>query len=257
MSQDDQPDDVSTRARLRRYAGLAGMIVVVLVLAAGAAIIGAPATVSAADAPEYLLDFYQGQDVEGFLDVVAPGTVEPEQLPLLAQQLGQVLRPDVQVATTTEHTIEGEAITEIRTTDLQAWCVDESGAIYLRCKMGEAPVIVDAGGVPIEPTIHQVDVFVDRSELVLGFEATADGVGFGPLELAGSGSAAEVQLGQSAVSADGQLVPADPAAVTLDTGQTLLLLYVGDTGSFATEQFDLTWDGNGLTVDVGRVEWFV
>lgn len=252
MTEDD------TKQRLVRVVSLVGMVAVVLLLAVGAAIVGAPQTVGPDEAGDYLTDFYEAGDVEGFVGALAPASVAEDQLDQVTQQLRLVLQPGVEVANSATFTVNGETVTRVTTSDFLNWCVDEGGAIFVRCKLGEAPVEVRPDGLAIDATVHQVDVFADSADLVLGLEATADEVAFPGLALqGGDGGQVDASLDQAALAAGPSLVPTDPDEVVLASGTALLLVYGGTADGLVDRQLQLVSDAGSATLDVGPIEWFL
>lgn len=239
----------------KRIFSVVAVLLLVLALAGGAALVGAPDQRAADDPVAYVRSFYEESDVAGLLGALAPGSIAEEQLPQAEQDLGRILQPGVEASETGRHEFAGSTYTEVRTGDGLTWCVEPDGTVYVRCRIGQAPVTVDPGDVPVEATLAQVDVFPDHVELVVGLQTTGDAsVTFSEDIRIEPNENDEIQLTQTAASAGGPLGPVQLADYELTSGATLFLVWRGTHDAVTGQELTVRWDDQALDVEVGEVE---
>lgn len=244
----------STGWDVRRVLSISAVVLVALALALGAAFVGAPRGTSIEDPAAYVRSFYEEGDVRGLLAALAPGSIADDQLAQAEQDLHQILRPEVQVVGTQELELDGRTITQVQTSDQLVWCVDDNGTLYVRCRVGEAPVEIVAGDTPVRGTLSQADVFPDRVELIVGLQATGDQpLTLGGVELQGAGDG--VELVQTVGSVGGQLAAVDVEQFELRQDNELFLAWSGPRDALLGRDLTLQWDGGSVGLEVGTVDY--
>lgn len=256
MSNDTATDVTERRSGITQWIAVAAVLATGGLLALGATLVGDTGDVG--DPGAYVRTFYAENDAEGLLDALAEGTVPPEQREQAVRDLTALLRDDVEVADTETFTVAGVAVTRVDMSDGLTWCVDPAGTLFFRCRVGTAEVSVDSED--FRSTVAQVDVYVDRAELVVGLSPIADSLTLEQApRLEGADGASSLQLQRSAIAATGlgggmQNVTFDEP-VDLVPVEALLLAYGGDLEALAGASFTLAWENASATLEVGPVDW--
>lgn len=256
MSNDTATDVTERRFGATQWIAIAAVVATGGLLALGATLVGGAGEVG--DPAAYVQGFYADTDAEGLLDVLAEGTVPPDQREQAVRDLTGLLRPEVEVAATETFTVAGVEVTQVDMSDGLTWCVGPDGTMFFRCRIGMAEVTVDSED--FRSTVAQVDVYVDRAELVVGLSPTAESLTLGSApRVEGTDGAPSLELLRSAVAATGlgggvQDVTFDEP-VELVPVEALLLAYRGETDAVTGTTFTLSWDDASATLDIGPVDW--
>lgn len=255
-----------SRVNILRSVGL-GLTVVVLI--AGALLIGREASNPVANARETLRSYYSNTDAAAVADRIVPGSlgqqVEREQL---EAGLGRILQEPFEVEDVSSGVVRGTQVVRVAVARPQGgqpleWCVLPDGGLLLGCRaatvemsgevQGDTPVTVDFAGM---------DVLVDGAQLAVVLTTSGqDEVPLdGDLRLQGG----DFELANTAyLLGGGQQVPADRQDLRIRPGAGLLLLWRSDdvedldATTADAAPYTLTWGSGSVQLNVEDITWFV
>ncbi len=252
-----------SRANILRTVGLS---LTVVVLVAGAFLIGQEAADPVANAQETLRSYYANADSAAMADRIVPGSlgqqVEREQL---EAGIGRLLQEPFEVEETDTYEVRGTRLVKVALTPPQGdqpleWCVLPDGGLLLGCRVASAQLTGEfEGDAPIAVSFSGMDVLADSVQLAIVLTTSGeDEVPLGgDVRLQGD----RFELANTAYLLGGQQAPADPEDLRIRPQAGLLLVWragaVEDPAGYTQGPFRLTWRDGAVALTVDEVTWFV
>lgn len=243
-----------------------GLGLTVIVLVAGALLIGQEAADPEVNAEETLRALYANRDAAGIADRIVPGSLGQD-IPReqLEAGIGTLLQEPFEVEDTSTHRIRGTQLVRVALTRQQGgqpleWCLLPDGSLLLGCRVATVELSAEVDGdVPVGVDFSAMDI--QASNVQLAVVLTTSGEDEVPLSDDVRLHGDSFEQANAAYLLGGQQVPADPQDLRVRPGAGLLLVYradqIEDVDTYTDGSFTLRWSDGAVQLAVEDITWFI